>query len=255
MQVREHDVSSSDQETPQKGVFKLNKRIERWGRYVMDPLEKYHHYGVEGLENVPRTGRVILVVNHSLATYDGFMLGLALLRESGRSPVGLGDDLIFKIPGLATLAREVGIFPASPTTGEELLHDEYMVAVAPGGMRESLRPSSEKYQVRWDKRKGFIRLALKTQSPILLAACPAADNMYTIYENDLTKLAYRHLKVPIPLAFGRGGTLFPKKVTLTHYIHPLLYPPVIDESRFDEQVDEFHALVVQTMESLLRRRS
>ena len=113
------------------------------------------------------------------------------------------------------------------------------------------RPSDERYRIRWDERKGFVRLALRTGAPIQLAACPDADRMYRVYENRLTKLAYKHFKVPMPLLRGWGPTLLPRPVQLVHVISELLQPEPLDEDRFEEQVDDWHATIVQRMNELM----
>lgn len=220
-------------------------------RPVVDALASYHDYRVEGLEHVPRTGPALLAVNHSLATYDGFLFGVAVGDATGRFPASLGDDLIFRLPGVRRLGRLMGITPGRHRNGEELLRRGHLVALAPGGMREGLRPSQERYRIRWEKRKGFARLAIRTGAPLLLAGCPAADDLYTVYETWLTKASYRYLKLPVPLIRGLGPTLIPRPIPLVHRIAPPLIPPPCDRARFDAQVDAFHAQAVEVMEGLL----
>ena len=88
------------------------------------------------------------------------------------------------------------------------------IAWSAGGMREALRPGDERYGVKWDKRKGFVRLSLRTGAPLVLAACPDADRLFHVYENRLTKLAYKRLHLPVPLVRGWGPTLLPRPVSL-----------------------------------------
>ncbi len=227
--------------------------VLRLGGRLLGPLRRYHKHRVVGAENVPGHGGALLVVNHSLATYDGFLLALALYEETGRLATGLGDKLIFRTPGLRSLALDMGIVPGEPDAGLRMLRQGHLVGVAPGGMREALRPTSERYNIRWDRRRGFVRLAIEAGVPLVLAACPAADEMYTVYENRLTKAAYYNWRLPIPLVRGVGPTLIPRPVELVHHVAPPIHPPQYDASRFEQQVDALHAEVVRTMESLLRR--
>jgi hypothetical protein len=120
-------------------------------RDVLLPLRDYHDHEVVGLQHVPRSGAVIIVTNHSLATYDGFLLGVGLHEATGRVPVGLGHDLIFNLPLVGRLARAVGIAPASPLNGERMLREGRMLCIAPGGMNEALRPTRERYLIRWER--------------------------------------------------------------------------------------------------------
>lgn len=219
-------------------------------RPVVEAVQRYHRHEVLGLENVPKTGGVLFAVNHSFATYDGILLGKELI-DHGRVPSALGDDLIFRTPRLRRWARTLGIVPASHDHGEELLRRGRLVMVAPGGMREALRPSDERYRIRWDRRKGFVRLALRAGVPLQLAACPDADRLYHVYENALTKVAYQRFHVPVPLLRGWGPTLIPRPVRLVHVVSELLHPEPIDEARFEEQVDDWHATVVARMNELM----
>ena len=159
-------------------------RIQRAARLVR-PLMAAHRFSTKGMEHVPRSGGCLMVVHHSLATYDGFLLGLDIWDRTGRLGRGLGDDRIFQTPRLAELAQDIGLVPASPTAGRELLDAGELVGVAPGGMWEALRPSEARYQSRWGSRRGFCRLALRAQVPMLLAAVPRADELYSVYAKPL----------------------------------------------------------------------
>lgn len=220
-------------------------------RRILEPLRAYHHHTVEGLENVPTEGPAIGLINHSLATYDAFLFGMSLYEHTGRLPRGLGDDNIFVIPGLARWAWDAGIRPASHAHGERILADGDLLWIAPGGTREALRPSSERYTVRWDRRKGWARLAVRTGAPIVLSACRAADDIYTVVDNPLTALAYQHLRWPVPVAYGIGPTPVPRPVRLTHVVAPPIQPPAFEPVREDEQVADLHADVVRRMTALL----
>ncbi len=221
-------------------------------RALLEPLRRYHRHRVEGMDHIPRAGGLMLVVNHSLATYDGFLFGLAVHEATGRLPTALGDDLLFKLPGLGSVVRRAGIWPASPANGRALLRRGEMVVVAPGGMREALRPSSERYGVRWERRRGFARLALEAQVPIVVAGCRAADDMFTVYESRLTKAAYRAWKVPLPVVRGLGPTPLPRPVELVHRVAPPILPPAFDPAEADAQVEALHRRASETMRRLLQ---
>lgn len=225
-------------------------RARRW----IAPLRRYHRHQVFGLEHVPVHGPALLVINHSCATYDAFMLGIEVAVHNGRVPRGLGDDMIFRTPVIDELATTAGIQPASPENGAALLGAGNLVFVAPGGMREALRPSTERYRVRWTKRRGFVRLAYEAQVPVVLIGCPAADDLLTVYESRLTKLAYFHMRAPLPIIRGVGPTLLPRPVQLIHHIAAPLQPPAPEPDRAEAQIAAFHAECVQVMAELLRRR-
>ncbi len=240
--------------TPTAPLPPINARTVQWARRLFEPLAHYHRFRAEGLDPFPRTGPCLLVVHHSLATYDGFLLGGSVWDTTGRLPRGLGDDRIFQIPGLGELARRVGILPASPQAGEQILRAGEVLAVAPGGMWESLRPRGERRRSRWEGRRGFARLALRTGSPIVMAACPAADDIFTVYASRLTDGVYRHWHLPLPFVRGLGPTLAPRPVRLTAYFSPPLVPPAWDPEHEEAQVTQLHAVASARMAELLARR-
>jgi 1-acyl-sn-glycerol-3-phosphate acyltransferase len=225
---------------------------ELGARAVLGPLRRYHRFRAVGVENVPRSGPTMLILHHSLASYDVFLIARAILEATGRQAIGLGDDNLFKVPGLRRFIRDLGIRPANPQTGREVLAEGGLLMLAPGGTREAIRPSSQARRSSWHDRLGFVRLSIAMQAPIVLSACPAADDIYRVYDVGLTRTVYEKTRWPLPLARGVGPTLLPRPVRLTGYIEPPLAPP--DASADDEDaVRAFHAELTRRMAALLRR--
>ena len=236
----------------------MNNHIQRFKATMMfvNGLRTYHHHTVEGMELLPTTGGALVVVNHSLATYDIMLLAAAIYTDTGRLPRPLLDRLFFKIPILKEICECYGAVNGSPAIASALLQDGEVVTVAPGGMRESLRPSSERYKIQWDGRLGFVRLAMKCGVPIVLAACPKADDLYDVYPSYTTSWCYRTFRVPIFLARGFGPTIMPRPIKLTHYLSEPLQPPAWsgDPEQDEAHVRTFHSMLVKRMEQLMELR-
>ena len=217
---------------------------------LLSPLARYHRFRIEGLDHVPATGAAMVVVHHTLATYDAFFIGRAIIEGRARQPIGLGDDNLFRIPVLRRLVHDLGIRPARTETGEQVLRDGDLLMLAPGGTREALRPSTMRNRSVWHDRFGFVRLAMKTQAPILVAGCPAGDDIFRVYDNPLTRAVYERFRWPLPLARGRGPTMIPRRVKLVGFISEPLHPP---QASPDDQaaVARFHAQVTARMARLL----
>jgi 1-acyl-sn-glycerol-3-phosphate acyltransferase len=216
-------------------------------------IRHYHGHEVVGMHNIPRSGRALIVVNHSLATYDIGLLFNAIFDHHRRSPRPLADNLFFRSRLLAQFIAEIGGVQGRVDEAQKLLKQGELVAVAPGGMREGLRPNTQRYQLRWERRKGFIRLALQTRTPIILAMCPAADDIFDVYENPLTSWAYKKMRIPFFLARGIGPTFLPRPVKLIHYVDtPILPPrPLKDIEAFEDQVERLHQKVTERAETLM----
>lgn len=226
----------------------MDQTTYRWLEPLLRTLRCYHRHEVCGLEHIPRTGRALIVINHSFATYDALLLGHAIHEHTGRFVRGLADRLMFRTPLVRTLAARIGILVGSPENGTRLLEDGELVMVAPGGMREALRPSSEAFSIDWHDRLGFVRLAVATRTPVILAACPMADRIYTVYRSPVTRAAYTRWKFPLPIARGLGISAVPRPVPLTHLIDPPRPPPRGTGRR---AVERLHARLVARMEEML----
>lgn len=222
------------------------------GMKVMEFLKLYHRYELRGLENLPATGAGIIAISHSFATYENLLLASEIYLRTGRYCAGLADRRIFQTPGLAQFFKRIGAISGSPEVGADLLHKGNLLMLSPGGMREALRPSSEKYRVDWAGRLGFARLAIKTQVPVILAACPKADDLYTLYENPLTPLVYQKYKWPLPLLRGWGPTWLPRPVKLIHYLSESIVAPQQCKTDVpEENVRKFHEQLDLQMQKLM----
>jgi 1-acyl-sn-glycerol-3-phosphate acyltransferase len=219
----------------------------------MRAARQYHKHHVVGLDHVPEKGPLLVVVNHSLATYDIMLLMSAIYDDMGRLPRPLIDRLFFKVPLLGEMCTLFGAQEGSPENAESLLKRGEIVTVAPGGMREALRPSNERYQIRWQSRRGFVRLAMKARSPIVLAACPRADDLYRVYPSYTTAWFYQHFRIPFFFARGVGPTLIPRPVRLIHYMSEPIMPPPWPRSKERQQVvvDRFHQKLMDRMQELM----
>lgn len=217
-------------------------------------IARYHQHSIEGLEHIPASGPALIVVNHSLATYDSGLLAAAVRKELGRDVRLLGDRYMFRIPVFRDLAAAYGFVEGSQQNAEKLLNNGELVLVAPGGMREALRPSNRKYQLDIGDRKGFVRLAVRTGAPVILSACPAADDIYDVVSSPVTDWVYNRYRLAAPLALGAWGTPVPKPARLIHYLDPPLAPPVAGDDA-QEQVNAFHARLEGRLQAMLLESS
>jgi 1-acyl-sn-glycerol-3-phosphate acyltransferase len=217
-------------------------------------IRAYFRYEVVGLENVPETGRAVLVGNHGILPVDALLLHYAIRDKYGRWPRGLTDRRIFRIPLLRQIFMDLGIVVANPETGQALLEQEEIVTIMPGGSREAFKPSRERYQLMWKRRKGFVRLAMQTGSPIIPAVCIGNDELYHVFFDGygLSERIYgKGALLPITLPVGLGPLPFPAK--LTHYVgKPIRFRYKTEDAQDPKKVDRLHRRVVRAMKELLQ---
>jgi 1-acyl-sn-glycerol-3-phosphate acyltransferase len=217
-------------------------------------LQRYHRFSVEGFERVDHLGEhdaMMVVGNHSLATYDSMLLGVSMYDRWGRFPSPILDRVVLGTPVIGNALREVGFIDGDRESIVASLKAGNMVAVSPGGMRESLRPSTRKRQVDWAGRTGFVRVAMLAGAPIVLAACPRGDDIFDVTESRITQLVYQRTKLPLPLMRGWGPTLMPRPVRLTTHLSAPIPSPVPPDEVTDEAVTAHHAYLTDAMNRFL----
>jgi 1-acyl-sn-glycerol-3-phosphate acyltransferase len=130
----------------------------------------YFRADVRGLEKIPAEGPVLLVGNHSggNVTPDTTVFTLAFVSYFGveRRFYQLAHNLVLAMPGLGWL-RKYGTVAASPQNANLALDEGAVLLVYPGGDYEVHRPSWETAKVDFNRRKGWIRLALEKDVPIV----------------------------------------------------------------------------------------
>lgn len=125
---------------------------------------------VRGLGNIPDAGPVLLVGNHSGGnmTPDTVVFTLAFNTYFGaeRAFYQLAHNLVMSMPALSQL-RKFGTVAASGANASRALESGAALLVYPGGDYEVHRPTWSANKVDFGHRKGFIRLALEMDVPIV----------------------------------------------------------------------------------------
>jgi 1-acyl-sn-glycerol-3-phosphate acyltransferase len=137
----------------------------------METFNRYFDSEVRGFENVPAQGPKLLVGNHSggLLVPDTTAVISAWYRERGLDAelVGLAFDAMFAVPGMKSLMRKLGEIPANPEDAAAALAAGAAVLVYPGGAHEAFRPWTDRNRIDFGGHKGFVRLALRQQVPVV----------------------------------------------------------------------------------------
>jgi 1-acyl-sn-glycerol-3-phosphate acyltransferase len=145
----------------------------------------YKHYfrcDISGWENVPE-GKALYVGNHNgLLTFEVLMVFYAWWKRFGqtRRALGLAHNIALNNPFFRWIIPRLGAIPADPQVALEAMNRGYSLLVYPGGEKESFRPYVERKKVDFFQRKGFIRLALRANVPIVPLVSVGAHESYVI---------------------------------------------------------------------------
>jgi len=201
-------------------VRALSQLLRNIGDGLNPLIDLYRPY-VDGLANLPRDGRFLLVGNHSQAGTEVFLTSHYLHRELGVRVRPLAERGMGEARGLARdLIAAYGGVVGHPDSARELMRHNETVLVYPGGSREIAKFKGEEYLLRWEGRSGFARVAIESNYPIVPVALVGGDDVYqSLFARDSTwgrlnlslseKLSGR-ADMAMPLIRGIGPTLIPR---------------------------------------------
>ena len=233
----------------------------RWLGYVRAALWPYFRPRVIGSEHLPK-GRALIVGCHSgVIPYDAACTLVAIHDATGRFSRAIGDNLFGQIGMVQDFLRRQGAVVGRPEVVEQLLRAGQYVLVFPGGARDMERPYlTQRYRVLPHRgfapgHGGYIKIALRTRSPIVPLAVVGAEEAHIMLAN-LPPIA-RALGVPLfPLL------LFQAPLPVKLYVRfgsPIVLPGTPADAKDQQKVDQLNRMVRRRVQQLIddtvRRRS
>ncbi|MDP1540355.1 MAG: lysophospholipid acyltransferase family protein [Moraxellaceae bacterium] len=224
----------------------LNPNTQRTGLALGKILYDYYfRTQAYGLENIPASGRVLIIGNHSGHTpIDGILIGVAMSTNphGPRIPRAMVERLFPRLPYLGNLVTAVGGVVGEVKNCHDMLLNEEAVMVFPEGARGTGKGYAKRYQLQ-RFGQGFMHLAMETNTPIIpvgVVGCEEALPMYGNLSGLARMLSVPYIPVTTPLPL-------PYKVHI-HFGEPMTFDgPITSESQVSSNVE----LVRQRIESLL----
>ncbi|MDI1448649.1 lysophospholipid acyltransferase family protein [Polyangium sp. 6x1] len=186
------EVLSPEFYAKQWGRAGLRSRSEEVDEFGLDPAfeakllpvldfltKRYFRVEVEGVDNIPTEGRCLVVANHAGGPlpYDGAMLRAAVRRDhpAHRELRWLAEDFVYYLPFVGTFMNRLGAVRACQENAERLLNKGALVAVFPEGAKGIGKLYRDRYKLQRFGRGGFIRLCLRTRTPLVPCAIVGAE--------------------------------------------------------------------------------
>jgi 1-acyl-sn-glycerol-3-phosphate acyltransferase len=229
----------------------------------------YHDYWrveTTGIENVPATGRALLVANHAgVLPWDGTMIKTAMFVEhpQPRHVRALVASLFMGMPVLSWFLRRTGQTVGHPDDTRRLLERDELVLVFPEGVKGTGKPFKERYRLRRFGRGGFVSTAIRAGAPIIPVSVVGSEEIYPMLA-DLAPVA-RALGMPyVPVTplwpwLGPLGLLpLPSKWRIEFHepVHVESYPieAADDRNLVMAVADEVRETIQQGVYANLKRR-
>jgi 1-acyl-sn-glycerol-3-phosphate acyltransferase len=168
-------------------------------KLLMEIMRKYFRLQVEGLENIPKRGAAIIAPNHSgYSGIDAMLIAHVINEDLRRIPRVLTHALWFLTKTTAIPAQKMGFTEATFENGVRELKKNNLILLFPEGEHGNFKPTTQMYQLQEFKR-GFVRMALATQSPIVPTLVIGAEETHiNLSQLKFTKYL-RGMVLPLPL--------------------------------------------------------
>ncbi|MEX2557703.1 MAG: lysophospholipid acyltransferase family protein [Actinomycetota bacterium] len=150
---------------------------------------RYFHPTVIGGGNIP-DGRALIVGCHSgVMPYDAACLFVGVHEATGRYPRFIADRMFGRVDPIGRFLARQGAIVGTPDVVESLLEENQPVVLFPGGAPDMTRPYlTQRYRVLPHRgyapgNGGYIKIALRTGSPIVPLAVVGAEEAHIMLGN------------------------------------------------------------------------
>ncbi len=242
-----------------------DRTLTDWGRSeriegVLDKtlVDFFYRYWfraeIEGIENIPSSGGVLLVSNHAGALPpDATMIGKAIREEHPHPrPLNITVEHFFKgYPGFSMLLPKIGAVAAHPANVHRLLYDEQqLVLVFPEGRKGTEKLYKDRYRLRRFGRGGFVEAAMRARAPIVPVCVVGAEEAAPVFAQvNLLKKLTGLLYFPITPTFPQLGPL-----GMLGYLPAKFKVRFLEPIHFEEEGMEADGALVQTVAHEIRAR-
>lgn len=218
--------------------------------------KNYFRVEAHGLENVPESGRVLFISNHSgQLPFDGAMISCAVLTEADhpRMVRAMVEKWVPTLPFASTIFARLGQVVGTPENCRRLLNQGEAILVFPEGAKGISKLYRDRYQLQ-EFGNGFMRLALETKTPIVPVAVVGAEEQAPALA-DLKGLA-RLLGLPaVPITLTGLPLPMPVKYRI-YYGEPLCFTGSAndEDAEIEKKVRHVKATIQAMLNEGLRER-
>lgn len=166
---------------------------------LLEVVRKYFRLEVEGVEYLPKKGAAVITPNHSgYSGFDAIVLGHEIFKGSHRIARVMTHHLWFMTKSIALPAQKMGFVEATTKNGEDLLKKNNLIILFPEGEFGNFKSSRKAYHLQEFKR-GFVRLAITNQVPIIPTLILGAEETHINLKQLKFSKFLKGVVLPLPL--------------------------------------------------------
>ncbi len=214
-----HSASSprSNSKTSRFDGLSLDDRNPDFIEFLMPVWEWLYRYYFrvqsDGWHHFPASGKMLIVGSHSggIGVPDMFMFLYEWFSRYGtqKPAYGLMHPTVWQVSAdIARMAVECGAVKAHPKMAIAALRRNAPVLVYPGGAQDAFRPYYLRDKIYFAGRKGFIKLALREEVPIVPIISTGAHDTLIVLADFYEQVKELH-EWGMPWLLGIDPVVFP----------------------------------------------
>ncbi len=198
--------------------WSLEQRDPEFIKFLMPLFEWFYKYyfrvQTDGWHHIPENEQVLLVGSHNggTAAPDMIMMMYDWFSRFGvdRLAYGLMHRYAWQLnPELAGVGAKLGAIKAHPKMAFAAFQRGASVLVYPGGQYDMFRPHSQRDRIYFAGQKGFIKLALRQQVPIIPVISVGAHDTLIVLGDYYEQAKQIQQDLGIPWLYGIDPGVFP----------------------------------------------
>ncbi len=214
--------------------------------FFMEIMHLYFRLEVEGAKNIPRSGAAIITPNHSgYSGLDAMLLVHEISTHRKRLARVLTHHFFFLSKVTSIPANKLGFIEATMKNALNEIKKKNLIILFPEGEYGNFKPTTQRYRLQEFKR-GFIRMALQTQTPIVPTVVIGAEETHI----NLSQLSFskylRGFILPLPL----NVIPLPARWKI-RFLDPIHLPYEPEAANDRELVHELAEMVQEEMQQVL----
>jgi 1-acyl-sn-glycerol-3-phosphate acyltransferase len=231
------------------------KGVEAFWRFMDYENSGKSYFGdfaVHGIENVKKDQQYSIACHpHGVLIFQRTFWRCYPLDKHFKDWRMLGASALFSIPIVREMSLWFGAIDASKKTCEKVLKAGISLVLFPGGLDEANSTEGNGDDVRLKTRTGFIRLAVKYNTPVLPVFtfgeldCVTAVNLFPV---KIARWIKKKFRMSSTIFIGRFGTFMPFRVPFNMCIgKPIVVKHCLDEGvETDAEVCIYICLYITT---------
>ena len=165
---------------------------------VLDWMRDFTRLETEGLENIPRTGPVIVTPNHSgVMGWDAFVVQNEILKYGKRIPRTMSHNFWHQTDFFRYMSQQMAFIPQDFKHAIRILRKNNLLLLFPEAEEGNFKPSTRMYQLE-PFNPGFASLAFMTDAQIVPCCVIGAEETHLNFGTIDWTEKYIGAKIPLP---------------------------------------------------------